>query len=322
MTVHEYGDFAAFAADDALLDALAGGDFDITDPDLDASDDALAALLAEWRSELDTAVAAQPARGTAVIVPAPAFVPLGRRGWMRRHAAGVAAASVAVLLGSTGVAAAESGHSGPLAAVHRVLFGAPTAGDTATIVRITALLDGVTVDLDEARADGGATAARMSDMGDRLDRAGRLLVADSAAPDALTARLVELRADLAALVTVPTSPPGVGNDNSGQSARFPGETGSRGPGSGSATDGDHDGDDAGVGGGGDGGPSGDGGGGSATDGGGSGGTDGGGAGTDGGGFGGTGSGGSGSGGGGTDGSGSGTSSSSGSLGSGTSGSGR
>src|SRR3954447_15094756 len=259
MTTYQHDDFADIAADDALLDALGAGDFDVTDPDLNATDDALAALLTQWRRDLDTAVPASPARGTAVIVPAARLAsedaahpgsgqPSSRTGqrWLRRHALGVAAASVVVLGGSPGIAAADTSHSGPFAAVHRVLFGSPGPDDTATIVRVDALLDSVTIDLGNARAHGGATPAQIADMSSRLDHAGRLLAVHPAAPDALTARLVELRADLAALDTVPTSPPGVGNDNDGQSARFPDETGSHGPGSGSVTDGDHDGDEAGT----------------------------------------------------------------------------
>lgn len=228
MTIHEHDDFAAYAADDALLDAIGAGDVDIAD--LYASDDDMAALLAEWRRELDTAVPAQPARGTAVVVPAADAAPVERPSWLRRHAAGVGAAAAVAMVASTGVAAAQSGSSGPLASVHRVLFGAPVADDTALVARVTALLDGVTLDLDKARTNGGATAARISDMNDRLDHAGRLLAGDPAAPDALTARLVELRADLAALDTVPTSPPAVGADNSGRSARLPDGNASRGSG--------------------------------------------------------------------------------------------
>src|SRR3954447_19929894 len=253
MTPYEYDDFAAIVADDALLDALGTGDVNGLDVDLSASDEDLAMLLAQWRHELDTAVTAHPARGAAVVVGPPELVPTAGRGWWRRHAAGVAAASVVVLAGSTGVAAAQSGQSGPLATVHRVLFGAPTASDTATIVRITSLLDGVTVDLDRARAQGGATAARIADMSGRLDDAGRLLAGDAAAPEALTARLIELRADLAALATVPTSPPGVGNANGGQTGpshrgprnrapRSHGDSGTSGPGDGSSTDADDDAD--------------------------------------------------------------------------------
>src|SRR3954454_4462563 len=262
MTTHQFDDFAAIAADDALLDALGAGDFDVLDTDLndthlDVSDDAMAALLTQWRRELDTAVPASPARGTAAVVPAVRSASDGsvhaeaapspsvpHSSWLRRHVVGVAAASVVVLGGSTGIAAADTSHSGPFAAVHRVLVGSPGPNDTATIVRVDALLDSLTIDLGNARAHGGATAAQTADMSSRLAHAGRLLAVHPAAPDALTARLVELRADLAALDTVPTSPPGVGNDNGGQSARFPDETGSHGPGSGSVTDGDHDGDDA------------------------------------------------------------------------------
>src|SRR3954463_1688466 len=226
MTTRDYDDFAAIAADEALLHALGADDFDLSDPDLTASDDALADLLAGWRRELDAAVTAPPARGTAAIVPSTDADPAthadtAQSSWPRRPLAPVAVASVLVLAGSTGVAAAQSGSSGPLAAVHRVLWGAPASGDSALLARISALLDGVTVDLDNARAQGGATAAGISDMSDRLDHAGRLLAGDPAAPDALTARLVELRADLAALDTVPTSPPAVGTDHSGRSARPP-----------------------------------------------------------------------------------------------------
>src|SRR4051794_257670 len=239
MTTRDYDDFAAIAADEALLHALGAEDFDLGDPDLTASDDALADLLAGWRRELDAAVTAPPARGTAVVVPSTGADPAtddetGQSSWLRRHLAPVAAASVLVLAGSTGVAAAQSGRSGPLAAVHRVLWGAPAPDDNALLAQISTLLDGVTVDLDNARAQGGATAAGISDMSDRLDHAGRLLAGDPAAPDALTARLVELRADLAALDTVPTSPPAVGTANGGQTAPFPGESGSPGPGEGPA----------------------------------------------------------------------------------------
>ena len=235
MTTRRYDDeFAAIAADDALLDALGWTGFGSSDePEIPmqasagngsaiATDDAIAVMLGVWRHELDIAAHSTPAPRMVVVPPPSEAALASRRGWMRRHTAGIAVASVVLAVGSTGVAAAQSGRSGPFAAVHRVLFGTPAHDDTAALARVTALLEGVAADLGDARAAGGATAAQLSDMGDRLDTAGRILAADPAAPAALTARLAELRADLATIDTLPTTPPTVGSDGSARN----GDTGS------------------------------------------------------------------------------------------------
>jgi hypothetical protein len=216
VTARDYDEFAAIADDDALLDRLALGDASpgggpawIAVPaqavDGERRADPLAQLLGSWRAELDA----------ASTMPLPAVLPLaetsertGRRR-LHRHTAGIAAAVVLVVAGSTGVAAAASGGHGPLAGLYRALVGSPPAharADAATLARVDAILDRVAAGIARAAAAGGATANQLSVLGDRLD-----------------ARLAGLRADLAELDTLPTNPPTL--DNGGQSARTGDSTG-------------------------------------------------------------------------------------------------
>jgi hypothetical protein len=213
MTTRDYDDeFAAIAADDALLDGLAWGE--LTPPD-----DGLGQLLASWRQELDVVLdtlAIDVSTETLVTFPA------RRGGWLHRRTAGIAAAALVVVAGSTGAAAAAGGPHGPLGAVNRVLFGAPAPGDSALVLRVRNILDRVQQGVDDARDQGGATPTRLAALGDQLDVAGSLLASDQTAPPALGARLTALRADLAELETLPPNPPAVGDG--GRSARSGGDS--------------------------------------------------------------------------------------------------
>jgi hypothetical protein len=212
MTTRDYDDeFAAIAADDALLDGLGWGT--VTE-----SDDELSRLLATWREELDDAATAM-ALAPFALDGATSAHPFGSRPSRRRlhrHTAALAAAAVLALAGSAGAAAATGPH-GPLGVVNRALFGTSGHDDTARLALVRSLLDRAQRGIDSARAHGGASAAGLADLGEQLDTAARVLAADPAAPSSLTARLTALRAELAALDTLPTSPPQV--SNTGQSAR-------------------------------------------------------------------------------------------------------
>ena len=234
MTTRDYEhDFAAIAADDALLDALAGGHVTETD-------DELGRLLVSWRGELDAAADAVEDVTATVPLDLGAARPAARVRWTRlhRHTAGVAAAAVVVLAGSAGAAAATGPH-GPFGAVNRALFGTPAHDDSARLALVRSMLDRAQRGIDAAHAHGGASAAQLADLGDQLDAAGRVLAADPAAPSSLMARLTALRAELAGLDTLPTRPPVIGND--GQPARSAGDGGDGGA-STQSGDGNHGGD--------------------------------------------------------------------------------
>lgn len=207
MTTRDYDDeFAAIAADDALLDAL--GDSRFVE-----GDDDIAELLSSWRRELDDAF--DTFASTTDTLPLAALTTRsGRR--LHKHTAGIAAAALVVLAGSAGVAAAASGPHGALGAVNRVLFGTPAHDDSVRLALVRSMLDRAQQGIDHARSHGGATAARLADLGDQLDAAGRVLAADPAAPAGLSSRLAGLRAELAALAVLPTRPPLI---NTGQSIR-------------------------------------------------------------------------------------------------------
>jgi hypothetical protein len=206
MTTRDYDDFAAIAADSDLLDHLASGA-------PAESDDVLTVLLTSWREELDAAsevAAAAPLglNGFGVrTLPRVDLAPDRGRARLHRRAAGIAAAAVLLTTGSAGIAAAASGPHGPLGAVNRVLFGTPVHDDSARLALVRRMLDHAQAGISRAQAHGGATAARLSELGNQLDDAGRLLAADPAAPAALNARLQSLRAQLSALDTLPTQPP-------------------------------------------------------------------------------------------------------------------
>ena len=230
MTTRDFrdDDLAAIAADEVFVDLIASGG---------STDDELAQVLAQWRSELAAAEAGLPTSG-----------PERRRApvrWLHRHTAAAAAAALVVVAASTGAAAAAGGPRGPLGEINRVLFGTGLDSATeATTLTVTAMLDGVAAQIRAARQAGGVTNAQRADLGDRLDAADRLVAADPGVASGLTDRISRLRATLAALDTVPADPPDVGI---GDRVARPGDTDERhGPGGGAAGDNDGDADDHGA----------------------------------------------------------------------------
>jgi hypothetical protein len=213
MTEH---DFAAIAATDELLDALANGNRTTA---TNGESDAMTSLLAQWRHELDDhAASLAPFDGelsSAGVSPA-----RSSQRWARAHRRTAAAAALAVALAaSTGVAAAESGRSGPLAPLNRLLFGGTAQHHDATPSRVSALLQQAGDRIDVASEAGGISAAGRNDISALLNRAAGLLAADADAPAAVADRLATLRTQLSALAQLPTSPSAPvtagGTDNAG-----------------------------------------------------------------------------------------------------------
>jgi hypothetical protein len=193
-------DLAAYATDDALLDAIAAGvSWGVPS---EATRDEVADLLGSWRRELDDAIPVDED-----------VVPASRTSWRsraRRHTA-AAAAVVVTLAASTGVAAAASGTHGPLAGLHRVLFGASPAPAhrDGVAAEVASMLDAISARIDAAQATGGVTQAQRAALSGRLDSAQRLLSGDVTATETLSQRLTQLRGALAALDTLPSATPGL-----------------------------------------------------------------------------------------------------------------
>jgi hypothetical protein len=213
MTEH---DFAAIAATDELLDALANGNRTTA---TNGESDAMTSLLAQWRHELDDhAASLAPFDGelsSAGVSPA-----RSSQRWARAHRRTAAAAALAVALAaSTGVAAAESGRSGPLAPLNRLLFGGTAQHHDATPSRVSALLQQAGDRIDVASEAGGISAAGRNGISALLNRAAGLLAVDADAPPALADQLATLRTRLSALAPLPTSPSAPvtkgGTDNAG-----------------------------------------------------------------------------------------------------------
>jgi hypothetical protein len=194
-------DVATYAADDALIDALADG---TSWGQWGAADgDPVVELLASWRGELDDAVAAAGEQALGIDIPGSS-----RRARLRRHAATAAAVAV-TLAASTGVAAAAGGADGPFGGLHRVLFGAPPAPARLDAVagQVISLLDSAASRIETADRAGGVTAAQRASIGEQLDAAAGLLARDTTAPTALATRLAGLRTQLDQLDTLPTPAP-------------------------------------------------------------------------------------------------------------------
>lgn len=119
---------SVLARTDRFVDALAAGD-PIGCDDIDRDDDALAALLCEWRDEL------RQAPSSRLVSEEAALVAVGRgrarRNDLRRGLLWAASVAAAVLaFGGLGVMVGDAQPGGPLYGVHTVLFGqAPVADD-------------------------------------------------------------------------------------------------------------------------------------------------------------------------------------------------
>ena len=159
-------------------------------------DDALSQLLTDGRAELDAHA------GTVMTTELPALPGRSRR-WVRAHQRTAAATAIVVALaGSTTVAAAATGSSGPLGGVHDFLYGKPgTPPVDYTAIEIKALLGRVDSAVREAEQAGSIKASVRDRLAGELDQAQSLLDGDASAPAALGTRITELRAALAAIPT-------------------------------------------------------------------------------------------------------------------------
>jgi hypothetical protein len=169
---------------------------------MEPNDDALAQLLTTWRAELDDHT------GTAMSTELP-VVPSRSRRWVRAHQRTAAATAIVVVLaGSTSVAAAASGTTGPLGGLHKFLYGPPAAVARidAAAARADHLLDNVAAHIDETKTAGSISTSRRSHLSSKLDSVQHLLDGDTEAPAHLQARLNGLRAALAA-IPAPAPPP-------------------------------------------------------------------------------------------------------------------
>ncbi|MET8908725.1 anti-sigma-D factor RsdA [Micromonospora sp. NPDC004551] len=178
-------DLGTIARDDALLDALGRGE-------AVPADDALAGLLAAWRSEL----AEEPATAVRPGAPAPADEPSPRRvirrprPWTLRLAA--AAVALLALVSGLGIGSRDAGPGSPLFSLTRLLHPqqAEVRGIEDTIDRARTALDaGRLDDADVLVAQGRRDLARVEDPADvtRLGAALDVLARDLAAARAVTA---------------------------------------------------------------------------------------------------------------------------------------
>jgi hypothetical protein len=178
-------DLAQVAADDAWLDAVSAG----------AAPSADLELVLQWRQELMAAPV--PAQG-------PNTLRATRGG--RRTGVLVGAAFVAVVA-MTGTAAALGGSTGPLAPVHRVLFGHDTSKDKPALARVRVLVEQAAARISEGRRSGGIEPKERAAISAQLDEAQALLGADQEAGSSeLRARAQQLRRALAALPALPAAP--------------------------------------------------------------------------------------------------------------------
>jgi hypothetical protein len=167
-------------ADDLLLDALGRGD-------KGPADDDIAALLAAWRADV---VDDEPGDE-----PLAEVVPITRARRRRGVRLGVAAAVVAVVMGGTGVAAAQAGPGSPLWPITQVVNP-----DRVALVNAESAI---------ADARKAATQGRTADAQRLVDRAATLVskVRDPRDAARLRAELDDVR-HLLATVTAPGGPAG------------------------------------------------------------------------------------------------------------------
>ena len=176
-------------------------------------DDALSQLLTDWRDELD-------AQADAVMTTELPALPGRSRRWVRAHQRTAAATAIVVALaGSTTVAAAATGSSGPLGGVHDLLYGKPSTPPVDyTAIKIGALLRKVGAAVVDAQQAGSIKASARDRLTGELDEAQSLLDGDASAPATLGDRITELRAALDAIPTATAQSPdahhrGHGDDN-------------------------------------------------------------------------------------------------------------
>lgn len=184
---------------------------------MEPGDDALAQLLTTWRSELDDHAA------TAMSTTLP-VIPSRSQRWVRAHQrTAVATAIVVAIAGSTSVAAAVTGPSGPLGGVHNFFWGhSPAANQRDNVAKqVDDVLDKAGADIRAAQDAGSITDSGRVRLNADLDQAQTLLNGDPAAPAGMQARLDGLRAKLAA-VPAP-APPSTTSQHRGHGGGTPGD---------------------------------------------------------------------------------------------------
>ncbi|HEX4654371.1 MAG TPA: hypothetical protein VH274_01375 [Mycobacteriales bacterium] len=214
----EPDDLADVAATDTLLDQF-GATREARPTHVDDTD-SLLTLLVDWRTELDD----RAATGLTTDVP---VVPAASRRWIRVHRRTAAATAIVVALaGSTGVAAAASGPTGPLGGLHKLFFGdSPSVPRLDGLARLAAnTLDEAGTAIRAAARAGSITTAAQNTLSAQLDRVETLLHGDALAPQGLIDRLSRLRTTLAAIPVSDPTPPVV-TDNHGRSGHGADDTG-------------------------------------------------------------------------------------------------
>lgn len=210
---------------------------------MEPSDDAVAQLLTTWRSELDD----HAANAMSTELP---VIPSRSRRWVRAHQrTAVATAIVVAIAGSTSVAAAVTGPSGPLGGVHSFFWGhsPATAQRNSLAKQVDHVLDQAAAGIHAAEDAGSITDSARVRLNADLDQAQTLLNGDPTAPAALQTRVDGLRAELAA-VPAPAPPPatsqhhGHGGDTPGDDQTGRSGEGRQGSDSGQGSD-DSQGDD-------------------------------------------------------------------------------
>lgn len=203
-------DLAAVNTTDALLDDLAAG---LPAGDRASADDRLTELLASWRAELDDRAASVMTIASSAVPVPPAARPVR---WARAHRRTAAVTALAVALAaSTGVAAAESGPTGPLGGLHKLFFGdrPPPHHVDVLAIDVQKLLTTASRQINAAAQTGSIGTAMRGQIASTLDQAERLLQQDALAPQSLLDELHNLRT---ALVGIPdTAPPATSTDDHG-----------------------------------------------------------------------------------------------------------
>jgi hypothetical protein len=171
-------------------------------------DEPVRGLLSAWRAELDDWTAAAMSTDDVVL-------PSSSRRWIRAHRRTAAATALVVALaGSTGVAAAASGSSGPLGGLHKFFYGSPAKPHVDALARKAGdKLDAAATGIRLAQAAGGITTVTRNRLAGLLDDAQQLLDRDMQPTNALDARLSKLRTELAAIPVSDPAQPSVADDH-------------------------------------------------------------------------------------------------------------
>lgn len=196
MSARDHDSTTSIHADDALIDAVGSG--------RRVDDHDVGELLSAWHAELRSATPASASSLPVIDARGPVRPSVERRGM--RVAIGSFAAAAVIATG--GVAAAAVSPTGPLAGLHRALFGASHSDRAAA--RVASLLDAAQRRIDTARAAGVISPDDRTLAARDLDQASDLLRREVHGHQELQARLIDLRAALAAIpVDAPPAAPSV-----------------------------------------------------------------------------------------------------------------